>query len=204
MRGREFLDQARESLPGTLPRHRRSTMIHAYYALLLECRDAMARWRLPALSRQQVHTQVRLRLTYSTEPDLKGIGLTLEELGQRRNLASYVLWDLLLFTTAAVTQGDVKAAVDAIDVLDAIDGDPARRTAANACIRPQPLLGQQPCQVPNMGSALTRVLYPTDRYQGFIGSRHPQVPSLFPGARAYPFVERPIAVFMWTGVHKCV
>src|SRR5436309_15343950 len=113
MRGREFLDQARESLPGTLPRHRRSTMIHAYYALLLECRDAMARWQLPALSRQQVHTQVRLRLIYSIDQDMKGIGLTLEELGQRRNLASYDLRDLPLFTTAAVAVGDVQAAADA-------------------------------------------------------------------------------------------
>src|SRR5205809_7558393 len=83
MRGREFLDQARESLPGTLPRHRRSAIIHAYYALLLECRDVMTQWRLPALSRQQVHTQVRLRLTYSTEPGLKGIGLTLTRLRLR-------------------------------------------------------------------------------------------------------------------------
>jgi hypothetical protein len=44
MRGREFLDQARDSLPGNRPRQRRSAIIHAYYALLLECRDLMAQW----------------------------------------------------------------------------------------------------------------------------------------------------------------
>src|SRR5260370_32034374 len=105
MRGREFLDQAREALPGTLPRHRRSTMIHAYYAMLLECRDALARWRLPALSRQQVHTQVRLRLTYSTEPDLKGIGLTLGEFGRRPKLSSHDLRDLPFIVPTSLAQG---------------------------------------------------------------------------------------------------
>jgi hypothetical protein len=45
MRGREFLELARE-LPasGTAPRHWRAVIIHAYYALFLECREAMSRW----------------------------------------------------------------------------------------------------------------------------------------------------------------
>jgi hypothetical protein len=136
MRGREFLDQARESLPGTLARQRRNGIIHAYYALLLECRDIMARWGLPSLARQQVHSQVRLRLTYSTDANLKSIGWTLEKLGQRRNQASYDLRDLPLFAAAAYAEDDVQAAADAIDLLDAIDTDPARRAAAVASIRP--------------------------------------------------------------------
>jgi len=80
--GREFLDLARELLAsGTLPRHWRAIIIHAYYALLLECRDAMTRWGLPPLTRQLVHAQVRLRLVFATERDLKEIGYRLEELG---------------------------------------------------------------------------------------------------------------------------
>src|SRR2546421_103927 len=50
MPGREFLELARELLAfGTLPRHWRAVIIHTYYALLLECRDAMTRWGLPPL-----------------------------------------------------------------------------------------------------------------------------------------------------------
>jgi hypothetical protein len=91
---------------------------------------------LPALSRQQVHAQVRLRLVYSSNADLKWIGNRLEELGKRRNLASYELRDLPLFATAAAAQNDVKVAADAIALLDAIDADPAHRAAAIASIRP--------------------------------------------------------------------
>jgi hypothetical protein len=136
MKGREFLDQARDSLPGSLQRHRRSAVIHSYYALLLECRDLMSRWGLQRLSRQQVHAQVRLRLVYSTDADLKAIGFTLERMSQNRNLASYDLTDLPLFATATVAQDHVKSAADAIALLDAIDADPARRAAAIASIKP--------------------------------------------------------------------
>src|SRR5438445_4967706 len=95
MQAREFLELARELFgPGASARHWRGAIIHAYYALLLECREAMARWGLPALTRQQVHAQVRLRLIYATDLDLKEVGQRLEQLAKHRNSASYDLRDL--------------------------------------------------------------------------------------------------------------
>src|SRR5438132_13368461 len=93
MQAREFLELARELFgPGASARHWRGAIIHAYYALLLECREAMARWGLRALTRQQVHAQVRLRLIYATDPDLKEGGQRLEPLAKSRNSASSLLW----------------------------------------------------------------------------------------------------------------
>jgi hypothetical protein len=131
MPGREFLELARELLAlGTLPRHWRAVIIHAYYALLLECRDAMSRWGLPPPTRHQVHAKVRLRLIYATDRDLKDIGFALEKLGDDRNPANYDLRPLPLVATAAEAQNDVQIASDAIDA------DPARRAAALASIQP--------------------------------------------------------------------
>jgi hypothetical protein len=42
-------------------------VIRGCYAVLLECRDAMVRWGLPPVPRQQVHAQVRLRLVYASD-----------------------------------------------------------------------------------------------------------------------------------------
>lgn len=44
MRGRQFLELAREVLTGASERHWRGAAVHAYYALMLECRDALERW----------------------------------------------------------------------------------------------------------------------------------------------------------------
>jgi hypothetical protein len=136
MQGRAFLDQARDSLPGTKPRQRRAAIIHAYYALLLECREAMIRWGLPTLQRLQVHSQVRLRLIYSTDAELNDIGHLLERMGQHRNDASYNLSNLPIFDTPVAATDHIQKAADAIARLDAIDADPVRRAVAIASIRP--------------------------------------------------------------------
>jgi hypothetical protein len=111
-------------------------MIHAYYALLLECREAMTRWGLPPLTPLQVHAQVRLRLLYSTDSDLHQLGRDLEELGKDRNQANYDLSDDLLFAVPQFAHINVQRAEAALVLLDAIDTDPARRAAAIAAIRP--------------------------------------------------------------------
>jgi hypothetical protein len=137
MPGREFLELARELLAsGTAPRHWRAVFIHAYYALLLECRDVMTRWGLPTVARQQVHAQVRLRLVYASDGDLKAIGHGLERLGMDRNAASYDLRPLPLFASAMAAHKAVRMATDALTLLDAIDTDPTRRAAAVAAIKP--------------------------------------------------------------------
>jgi hypothetical protein len=137
MRGREFLDLAQELLSsGTHPRHWRGVVVHAYYALLLECRDAMTRWGLPPLTRQLVHAQVRLRLVYAADADLKWIGFRLEELSKDRNLASYDLRSLPAFASSITPRQDVQRCANAMVRLDAIDKDPGRRAAAVASIRP--------------------------------------------------------------------
>jgi hypothetical protein len=137
MPGREFLELARELLAlGTLPRHWRAVIIHAYYALLLECRDAMSRWGLPPLTRHQVHAKVRLRLIYATDPDLKDIGFALEKLADHRNPANYDLRALPLVATGAKARNHVQIASDALARLDAIDADPTRRAAAAGSIQP--------------------------------------------------------------------
>jgi hypothetical protein len=96
----------------------------------------MDRWGLPPLTRLQVHAQVRFRLLYSSENDLQQIGQALEELGRHRNQANYDLSDDLMFAVPHFAQADVQAAEAALALLDAIEADPARRTAAVASIRP--------------------------------------------------------------------
>jgi hypothetical protein len=137
MQGREFLDLARQLLTfGNSPLHWRAVIIHAYYALLLECRDAMIRWALPPLPRQQVHAQVRLRLIYATNRDLKKLGDALEVLNKHRNAASYDLQSLPLFASAKVAQADLQLASDSLSLLDSLDADPLRRAAAITSIQP--------------------------------------------------------------------
>ena len=136
MQGREFLELAQELLPGTLPRHWRAIIIHAYYGLLLECRDVMDRWGIPPPSRNEVHAKVRLRLVYATDPDLKQIGYALEDLIQERNTANYDLRPLPMFTGPAAAQQNVQIAINALALLDAIDSDAVRQAAAAAAIRP--------------------------------------------------------------------
>jgi hypothetical protein len=43
MQGREFLDLAREIVGNGSERHWRGAHFHAYHALFLECREALAR-----------------------------------------------------------------------------------------------------------------------------------------------------------------
>src|SRR5262245_60571509 len=91
MAGREFLAVARDVVVRPTEYHRRAATVHAYYALFLECRDALTRWGRTPPRRDSVHAWVRLRLAYAGDPGLRQIGGLLDELGRRRNRANYDL-----------------------------------------------------------------------------------------------------------------
>lgn len=136
MQGRAFLEVARELFPGTTEAHWRAAVIHAYYALFLECRDALTRWGITIPPHQNVHSVVRLRFLYASDPDLKELGRNLDHWGRYRNQASYNLAALAIFTANNLAQDAIQEIDAALAVLDAIEADPARRAAAIAAFPP--------------------------------------------------------------------
>jgi hypothetical protein len=136
MQGRAFLTVARELVRGSTEAHWRATTIHAYYALFLECRDALTRWSIAIPPHQNVHSSVRLRFLYAAEVDLNSIGRALDKWCRYRNQASYHLSGLPRFTTDAFAQDALTEATAALALLDAIEGDPVRRAAAVAAFPP--------------------------------------------------------------------
>jgi uncharacterized protein (UPF0332 family) len=136
MQGRAFLDVACALVSGTSEAYWRATVIHAYYALFLECRDALMRWGIATAAHQNVHSAVRLRLVYAADTDLKQIGFTLDRWGRRRNEANYNLTVPRKFDTATLAQEALTKTTAALALLDAIDADPIRRAAAVAAFPP--------------------------------------------------------------------
>jgi hypothetical protein len=135
MDGRAFLTIARLLAGGSTEAHWRSAAGRAYYALLLEGREALRRWGFGAPPRHQVHAFVRLRFSNTPDPDLQFIGRALDRAGHLRNQADYELSPSHWFSSAAKVRQTIHEATTALARLDQIDGDPARRAAAIAAIR---------------------------------------------------------------------
>ena len=136
MDGRAFLDVAGDLVAGPAEAHFRAAAGRAYYALFHEALAALQRWGFSVPPRQNAHASVRLRFTYASDADLKAIGDALDDLGQLRNKADYHLVAPGPFATAARAVQARDDARAAIDLLDRIEADPARRAAAIAAIRP--------------------------------------------------------------------
>jgi hypothetical protein len=136
MRGSAFLDLARNLTSGPSEAYWRAAVIHAYYALMLECRDALKRWGRSVPPRQNVHAWVRLQFAYASASDLIAIGGTLDTLVRARNQDSYDLD--LLSTTLWAQRGahSVSAVQDSLRLLAEIEADSSRRTTAIAALPP--------------------------------------------------------------------
>ena len=135
MDGRAFLDLARELVIGKTEVHWRGAAGRAYYALMLECREALRRWGFTVPPGPGVHGFVRLRYFTANDPDLRQIGRVLERLGKLRNVADYELAAVPSFVSNSKAQLAIADATDALALLDQIDADPARRSAAVAAIK---------------------------------------------------------------------
>lgn len=135
MTGRDFLLVAQELETGATEAHWRAASGRAYYSLMLEARDALARWGFHVPPGNQVHSFVRLRFVYAAGADLKQVGYALEDLGSLRNKADYRLSIAGPFTSARVASDAIVLARDNLLRLVTVEADLSRRTVAIADIR---------------------------------------------------------------------
>jgi len=135
MDGRAFLAVAQRLSQESTEADWRTAAGRAYYALMLEARNALLRWGFTVPRTEQVHRFVRLHFLYSSDPDLKGVSLSLEELGKLRSRADYHIdqpGDVA--DPDAVKQANIDAR-SGLALLDGVDADGGRRPAAIAAMR---------------------------------------------------------------------
>jgi hypothetical protein len=129
------LGAARHLLAAPSEANRRAAAGRVYYALVHEGRTALERWGFPMPPGEHIHQFVRLRFTWPAHPDIRQVGDALDELARLRNRADYQLATPGSLSTDRPALNALTQAEAAIDLLDQIDADPARRAAAVAAIR---------------------------------------------------------------------
>jgi hypothetical protein len=135
MDGRAFLPVARELLQRGTEAHWRAAAGRAYYALMLECRSALLRWGFTVPGGPGVHNFLRLRFNQPKDATLRIIGRALDDLCLLRNYADYEIPVSRAFANDRKARWSVDQARDALDQLNALDTDPAQRSAAITAIQ---------------------------------------------------------------------
>ena len=135
MDGRAFLAVAQADASGPSEAFWRAASGRAYYALMLEAREALARWGFSCPPRENVHTFVRLRFFIPANADLRQIGRVLDRLVRLRNHGDYQLVSHPDFAKPTRARQAVQESASALATLDSLGADPARRAAAIAAIR---------------------------------------------------------------------
>ena len=136
MRAEDFLEPAREAAAGPSEAYWRTAAGRAYYALFGAALAALDRWGFAPRAHDNPHHFARLRLIFSSDPGVRAIGKTLEDLSRLRNTADYHLGPDERFETRRPASNAVARAIGAVHALQAIESNPARRQAAIASIRP--------------------------------------------------------------------
>jgi hypothetical protein len=134
MRGRDFLQTAVRLSAMNSESDWRSSIGRSYFALYLECREAIRRWGFPIQSRSS-HREVSQRLSFPKNVDLAILSKTFQDVSAKRNKAYYELAANPLFQNSTSSIHSTTEARTAIALLDAIESDPARLAAAVAAIR---------------------------------------------------------------------
>src|SRR5262249_22697466 len=107
----------------------------AYYALMLECREALLNWGFGVPARDSLHAVVRLRFSYAPDSDAERIWYVVEQLGRLRNFADYELPTSPSFGDSSKAHRAILDAMAMIALLDKMVADPIRSASISAAIR---------------------------------------------------------------------
>jgi hypothetical protein len=135
MQGRVFIDVARRNLSGGTESFWRAAAGRAYYAIMLEARDVLARWGLQPPPRNNIHYFVQSRFNVGPDPGVLTIGATLNRLKGLRTGADYDLSALPKFRTDVAAIDAVQKAEEAIQLLDVLIADLPRQKSVAADMR---------------------------------------------------------------------
>src|SRR5436309_1261278 len=136
MNGRDFLNVARAAVEDAAEEWQRTAAGRTYYALFLECRDAIERWGFAPASIHQAHSAIRNRLPSTNHADLKFLGRALTALFDVRAHADYDI--AVPLVPAFQLELNIDLANAGIALLDELEDDDAKRAAVIAALQGVP------------------------------------------------------------------